>query len=180
MNPDYSVEQIENIVIDAGVVYINYGLPDERILAPTQGGNSFEVNQEIRDIDFDGKRGKTKGLRRVISEDATLTVNLMDMSQENIKIALVGVGYDETTKAITSGSVDNATLNYIKNVALLGETLGGEFKIITIYNALGDGGLKLAMKDKNEASIELKLSAHYDPADKTQPIYKIEQVETLT
>ncbi|GAH66384.1 unnamed protein product, partial [marine sediment metagenome] len=34
----------ENIFIDAGAVYFNYGLSDERLLGATRGGNEFNTN----------------------------------------------------------------------------------------------------------------------------------------
>ncbi|MDW7673180.1 MAG: hypothetical protein SCK28_01465 [Bacillota bacterium] len=180
MPKNLTVEQIENIVIDTGVVYINYGELDERMLAPTRGGNNFVVEQEIKIIERDGARGKEKGLRRVIREDATLTVNLMDLSQENIKLALAGAVMDPTTKAITNGNGEIPDTDYLKNITLLGETLSGEYKVITLYNALSDNGLSINMTDKNESVVQLQFAAHYDPANLTQNIYKIEQLETLS
>ena len=61
--------QIENIQLGPGVVYVDYGLAGERILAPTRGGNSFVVEQDIRIIERDGALGKEIGLRRIIRED---------------------------------------------------------------------------------------------------------------
>ena len=88
MSRTVTPEQIENILLDAGVVYINYGEVGERILAPTRGGNSFVVEQDVRILERDASLGKEKGLRRVVSENAMLTVRLMDMSIANMQLAL--------------------------------------------------------------------------------------------
>ena len=173
-----SSDQIENIVLDDGVVYIDYGLGTERLLAPTRGGNSFVVEQEVRNIERDGARGKEKGLRRVINEDAMLTVNLMDLSLDNIALALAGARTTDDGTNITSikngytGLIADA--DYITNVTLIAPTLGGQWKVITIYNALSDNGLSMELTDKDESVVELQLSAHWDPADLTAEIYKIE------
>jgi hypothetical protein len=93
-------EQIENIVIDTGVLYVDYGEVGERILAPVRGENQFLVERTIRDIEFAGRRGKTKGLRRITEENAKLVVNLMDLSMENLALALSGATYGNTDKYI--------------------------------------------------------------------------------
>lgn len=172
-----TVEQIASTVLDAGVVYINYGeTTGEKILAPTKGGNEFVVEQEVKDLEFDGQRGKTKGTRRIVSENASLKVNLMGLTQDNIKLALPGAKLDETTKAITNGDGTIPDADYIKNVALVVPNMGGKSKVITIYNGLNDNGFTFTTTDKDEAVVEVVFAAHYDPADDTADIYKIEEV----
>lgn len=171
-----TTQQIENVVIDSGVVYVNYNETDERILAPCRGDNVFLVEQEFKEVEYNGMRGKTKGMRRVITENASLTVNLMDMSQENIKLALAGATLNSSTKAITNGTGKIASTEYLKNVCLVGTTMKGEEKVITLYNALADNGLSLGMVDKDESVVELAFAAHYDPTNLASPIYKIENV----
>lgn len=171
-----TTQQIENVVIDTGVVYKNYGEVDEEILAPCRGSNTFVVEQEFKDIEYNGQRGKTKGMRRIITENASLTVNLMDMSQDNLKLALAGAIVNGTTHAITSGSGKIADSEYLKNICLVGTTMKGEEKVITLYNAMADNGLSLEMVDKDESVIELVFAAHYDPTNLASPLYKIENV----
>lgn len=171
-----TTEQLQNIVIDTGVVYVNYGELDEKILGPCKGGNSFLVEQEFKDVEYDGRRGKTKGMRRIINENASLTVRLMDLSQDNIKLALAGANIDGTTKAITNGDRTILDTEYLKNVALVGTTTGGKNKVVTLYNVLSDNGLSMEMVDKDELAVEIIFSAHYDPSDLASPIYKIEEV----
>ncbi|MGF7056461.1 hypothetical protein [Brassicibacter mesophilus] len=173
-----TTQQIQNIVIDTGVVYVNYGEADgsERLLGPCKGGNSFLVEQEFKEIEYDGIRGKTKGMRRIIRENASLTVRLMDLSQENLKLALAGTNIDEATGAITNGKGSLSDSHYLKNIALVGTTVGGENKIITLYNPLSDNGLTMEMVDKDELAIEIIFAAHYDPVNLESPIYKIEQI----
>lgn len=168
-----TLEQIENVVIDAGVVYVNYGVAGERQLAPCRGGNTFNVDAEIREIEFDGARGKTKGMRRKIREDASLIVRLADMSLENLHMALPGsvlVG-----KKLTNGWGIDAD-NYLTNVTLIGQDMKDDFKVITIYNGLMDEAFEAVYTDKEESIIELKISGHYDPADTSNKLWSIEDV----
>ena len=91
MKGNLKSENLEHIVIDAGVVYLNYGVDEkEKLLAPCKGDNAFSVEAEIREIEANGLKGKTKGLRRKIREEASLTVNLMDLSLDNLKSMLPG------------------------------------------------------------------------------------------
>ena len=172
--------EIEKLVIDTGVVFLDYGEATQRKLAPCEGENSFVVTQEIRDIEYNGRRGKTKGLRRVTAEDATLTVNLLNLTQANLKLALPGATLDGGTNAITNGTGTIAATDYLTNVTLIGDTLDGEVKIITLYNAMADGGLNISAGKKGEAGLQLTFSAHYDPANLATPIYKIEDAADAT
>lgn len=171
-----STATTKNIVLDAGVVYLNYGLVDERILGATSGGNTFTVEREVREIEIDGAKGKVKGLRRVTSENANLTVNLKEMSAENIKLALngqidnTGIDHDVIT---SKGSISDS--DYLENVAIVAPVLGQSNPcIIVLHNALSDGdSLEMSLEDDNESTIELQLSAHYDPTDLDTPIYEV-------
>ena len=171
-----TTEQIENILLDTGVVYVNYDVAgEERILAPTRGGNSFVVEQEVRVIERDGALGKEKGLRRVITEDATLTVRLMDMSVDNLKLALAGATVDGTKiTSTTDGTI--ADSEYLDNVTLVAKDMEGKSRVITLFNAMADNGLSVDMTDKDESVLEVVFAGHRDPTDYTQPLYTIEKV----
>lgn len=175
-NRNMTKEQIENIVLDAGAVYLNYGEASERLLAPTRGGSSFTVEQEVRIIERDGALGKEKGMRRVINEDAMLTVRVMDLSPENIKLSLAGAKLDGTEVTNTEDGVISED-EYIENITWVGTTMGGASRVITIYNALGDNGLNIDFEDKEEAVLEIEFSAHRNPLDYSEPIYKIDRVD---
>jgi len=84
------------IFVDAGAVYLNYGLPDERLLGATRGGNEFNLNREIRDIEVDGVRGSVKGLRRRTVCRPQITCNLIELSLDNLLKAIAGANQDET------------------------------------------------------------------------------------
>lgn len=175
-----TTETTKNMIFDQGVVYINYEeTTNERVLGATSGGNSFTIEREFRDIEIDGLKGKTKGFRRLITENASLTVNLKELSAENIKLALAGsasADHPETTPThtkITSKFAIEDT-DYIKNVALVATVSGSDKPcVVILYNALSDGNLEMSLEDKNEAVIAVTLSAHYDPIDEKADLYEI-------
>jgi hypothetical protein len=172
-------ETVENLIMDAGVVYLNYGTVGERILGATEGGNSFSVVREIRQIPVDGARGKVKGMSRLTKEDASLKVNLKEMSAANIMLAIAGATKSDFP-AVTpthdeirsSGKISDT--DYQDNVALVATVSGStEPVVIILENALSDGNFDIGAKDKDEAVVPVEFSAHYDPADLTKVPYAI-------
>lgn len=161
-------EQVEKIMLDTGAVFVNGSL-----IAPCEGDNTFVVEREYRDIPYNGAPGKTKGLKRIIRENATLTVHPKGLTQSMLKMALPGI--TENGTALEGGGrrlIEDAS--YIANVVLVGNMKDGTTKVITVYNALVDNGLTITASEDSEAILELAFSAHYNPSDLTEPIYKID------
>ena len=172
-----TTEQINNIILDTGVVYVDYGEVGERILAPTMGGNTWVVEQDIKKIERDGAMGKELGMRRVIREDAALTVRFKDLSKENLNMALRG----STLASVTITNTQNGTISlaeYFTNVTWIGEDMEGKSRIITLFNAMSDNGLSLNFADKDEAVLEVVFAGHRNPSDCTDPLYTIVEAET--
>lgn len=80
----------DRIFVDAGAVYLDYGLSTQRLLGATRGGNEFNLNREIRDIEVDGARGSVKGLRRRTVCRPQITCNLIELSLDNLLKAIAG------------------------------------------------------------------------------------------
>jgi hypothetical protein len=172
-----TTSQIENILLDTGVVYIDYGELTERVLAPTRGGSSFVVEQDVRVIERDGALGKELGLRRVIKEDAMLTVRIMDASIANLKMTLRGATESGNIISNTRTGTIAAT-EYFTNVTWIGTDMEGKNKIITLFNAMSDNGLSMEFTDKDETVIEVVFAGHRDPSDSDADLYTIAEVET--
>lgn len=165
-------ENIENIAIDAGVVYLNYGLGTERLLGPCRGDNSFKVDQEFREIEANGLKGRTKGYRRKIREDAEISVNLMSTSLEDLRDALPGSKI-QGNKLIA----DWGELDYIANVTIIQEAMNG-YKKYQITNALADEEIEITLTEDDETVIAIKFAAHYDCPD-TADLWSIEDLDDL-
>ncbi len=171
-------ENLEHIVIDAGVVYLNYGVEGkEKLLAPCKGDNAFSVEAEIREIEANGLKGKTKGLRRKIREEASLTVNLMDLSLDNLKSMLPG-SKKSATSLKHGWKIEDE--DYIDNVTIIGEELGGGFKKITIYNALSDEPTEVTLIEDDETAVAITFSAHFDLDDGCENEADFWEIEDLT
>jgi hypothetical protein len=177
-----TADTVKNMLLDAGAVYVNYGEVDERLIGATSGGNSFTVEREIKEIEIDGARGKVKGARRIITENASLTINLLEMSVENFKMALTAADVSDvmddtgTTKIADKIQPRGQILDsdYLKNVALVTTVSGTDQPcVIILYNVLADDEIELELEDKEEGKPEIVLSAHYDPANLSQVPYEI-------
>jgi hypothetical protein len=163
-------EQVDKIVFDSGVVSINGD-----VLAPCEGDNAFVVEREYREIPYNGSPGKTKGLKRVLRENVTLTVHPKGLTQAILLQALPGATLDGTAiegggKFVIPDEAYNAT------VTLVGYTKDGMAKKLTVYNALADNGLTFTAGEDSEVIVELAFAGHYNMGDLTEPIYKIEDI----
>lgn len=164
----------KRIFIDAGIVYLNYGLPNQRELGETKGGSVFEVEVELRQIEADGQKGRTKGMKRKIREDAAITANILNLSLENIKLALPGAVI--TTNKLSSGWKIEMS-EYLDNVTIIGETLEGKLMKMSVYNAMTEEGLNIPLVDKDESAVSLKFWANHEPGKK---LWTIEELDGMT
>lgn len=80
----------DRIIIDAGAVYLNYGLANQRLLGATRGGNEFNLNRVVKNIEADGLKGAVKGMKRVTEVNPQITANLIELSVENLIAAIAG------------------------------------------------------------------------------------------
>lgn len=176
-------QQVENIQIDYGIVFVNYGETDQVQLGPTRGGGQFQVTKNIRDIEYDGRKGKTKGMQVVDEINALLTVTHLDASLETLKLAMPYAKYDELTSKITCGSAALGILPdtaYLKNVTMFAKIVGGGYKKITLYNAMSEADFSLTAAPKAEGEMPLEAYAHWDAMDDTKDLYDIENVLSLS
>lgn len=175
--------QIDKVQIDEGLIYINYGETDEMKLGPTRGGGEFSVSQTIRDVEVDGRKGKTKGLQVIEEINATLKVNTLCCSQEVLELALpssVKTGTVETGYVLSSNDTGLIPgTKYLKNVVMFAKLLDGKYKKITLFNVMHESDFVFGAKPKSENEHALELIAHWDILDATKKLYQIEEVATL-
>jgi hypothetical protein len=174
-------EQLENIQIDHGLVFIDYGEETQRMLAPTRGGAQFSATKTIREIEYDGRLGKTKGAQVIEEIGAMLSFAVLDTSIENIDLALPQGSYDSGTGVISSGIGGLiAASKYLTNVTMFAKVAGGGYKKITIFNAMNEADFVLATVAKGESTIPFEIHAHWDPTSQdVGDLYTIEDVQSI-
>lgn len=169
--------QTKKIQIDEGIVVLNLGEQNETILGPCRGGAEFKATPSIRDIEYDGRKGKTMGLQVKDGEDVSLTINTLNCSQENLAMAIPNAVVDNSNKISQGGFGVITASNYIPTVSVITKTLDGKFKVLTVKNAMHEGefGFKAVQKAENEHNLEF--IGHYDYAN-DDPIWSIEDSDT--
>lgn len=155
-------EDINKVEIDEGVVVINMGeATGEVVLGPTRGGATFTATPSIRDIDFDGRRGKTKGLQVKDGEDVKIAIKTLCCSLENLKLAIPnGTTADSSLTPGVFGLIPGTA--YLKNVAVVTKMLDGTYTAIKVENAMHEGEFKYECKSKSENEHNLEFVGHYN------------------
>lgn len=141
-----------NVIMGAGAVYFNYGLASEVAIGATQGGATFKVEREFRELEQDGTLGPIKGLISKTKLKVTLAVNALELNTTNFPKYYAGmtvntdaVEYDKITE-----NVAVATGDYLDNVAIVAETYDQQDVIIIIKNVLGNGAIEMALENQQE------------------------------
>lgn len=135
-------------------------------LGATRGGGSFNVTRERRTPDIDGMRYPFIGSEFVDSSDAYLSTTLVEITPDNLKVAL---GSGVSTK---SGNVTTIKMNtayddgdYLTNICWVGDLADGRFVLICLKNALNTADLQLTYADKDEGTLSVEFHAHQEDVD---------------
>jgi hypothetical protein len=165
----YNAQTPLRYLLDAGAIYYNVTYTDGEFtgtqLGATSGGNEFALTQETRVVEVDGIKGRGKGNTVITTEEPSLTVNLKELTAENLKMAIAGAAIDgtDTTYDIltTKGKIELS--DYLDNICFVGR-LSGSSKpvVIMIENALSVEGITLTSADNAEAVIPVRFVGHYD------------------
>lgn len=175
-----TTKTVDHFLVNAGAVYINLGEADERLLGATRGGSTFNIEQDVYEPEIDGSPGPLKGTRRIIESRAQLTTNLLEVTKENVMMAIAGsssIPYPDptaTTHDEITRSRNIVAADYVKNMALVGTISGSDEPVIfLIYNALQDENFEIGNEDRGEGVLELTFTAHFDPADMSKEPWAI-------
>lgn len=107
-----SKETPDRIIIDAGAVYLDYGLATQRLLGATRGGNEFNLNRTSKNIEIDGLKGAVKGLKRIVEVNPQITANLLELSVDNLIAAIGGANQSDRAEINLEHIAGTATLEF--------------------------------------------------------------------
>ncbi len=140
----------DSIFIDAGAVYLNYGLADQRLLGATRGGNTFNLNRVIKNIEADGLKGAVKGMKRVTEVNPQITANLIELSVANLVAAIAGAKQEDQIDVNVEHVGANES-NGVKEFALdHGSVIENSEKVYVQISA--DGAMVLQTRSKKYPS----------------------------
>lgn len=185
-------QEIEKIQIDEGVCILDYGETTERPLLPCRGGGEFSATATIRDIEFDGRVGKTAGMQTIDEQAASLKVTVINMSQQNLALAMpfcrmLDKDGREVTGGITAApaTIKNPKMGiipdaaYLKNITMFARLIDGTYKKITIYKPMHEGGLTAKATQKAEGELALELVAHYTTDELDGDLWEVTEVTSF-
>ena len=158
----------DRLVLDAGAIYVDYGLGGQRCLGATLGGAVFNRGIEFKDDDVDNAPGVIKDLKWTIRSIPTLTCTLKEMTLDNLEMVQPGTTKstpDAATRTHFRGTADLDDITYHTNVALVARTsTTGENLVIYLYNALVTEAEFSTIND-DEARWSVTFTGHYDMDD---------------
>jgi hypothetical protein len=164
----YTANTPNNLVIDAGAVYTNYGLANEALAGATSGGNEFNAKFTFRQPKIDGiKSDNVKGLQILSKTNITLKVNFLEMTIAILQMALNGVtdAVSNPNYTIITGKTVITNADYLNNIAIVGTLSGTTLPVIIILkNALSLEGLSLKTEDEKDNVLPVTFTAHVDPS----------------
>lgn len=166
-----------HLMIDAGALYKNYGLANEALIGATSGGNEFDVKPKFYQPKIDGvKSSNVRGLEFLTDVDITLKTNLLELTSDILKMALVGQVDTETSNEydiITSKTIITDA-DYIDNIALVGKISGSDKPVVIIIkNALNIDGIQAKREDSKDNVMPVTFTAHVDPNNPSMLPYEV-------
>lgn len=145
-----------NIVLGAGTIHKGLTFSEgtwnfaESLIGATSGGTKLTITPEFKDIEVDGALVKVKGLTVKTGETASIETNMVELTPEFMKMAIVGKdgtsaieGYDviESKPQLANG-------DYIENFGYIGRKIDGTPIVIIFDNALCTTGFEMEGKNK--------------------------------
>ena len=161
-----STNSYKRFLIDSGAVYINYATSGTaNCMGATDGGNTFTIDTEYKDMTADGARGSVVGSRRITNVTVTLVANMKEI--DNTKVIGYGLTGSDTTDSgdyyTTTRSLEISTGDHLTDIALVGEVSGSEATpaVFICKNPISTGGFEISMTDKEESVIPITFTGHF-------------------
>lgn len=160
----------KNIVFGAGTIHKGLTCTDgtwnfeTTLVGATSGGSSLSIKPEIYNVEADGALVAAKGLTVKTGEVAELKVNMLELTPEIIKAALIATTgtSEDANYDVYESKANIAEGDYWDNIAFVGKTLEGKNIIVILDNALCTSGMELGGENKKESVGEYTFACHAD------------------
>jgi hypothetical protein len=162
----------KNILFGAGTVHkgLKYDAStkswnfEESIIGATQGGSKITITPEISNIEADGALVKVAGLEVKTGETATMELNLLELTKDIIKAALIASDgtSDDSGYELLESKAEIEEGDYFENIAFVGKTLKGKNIIVILDNALCTSGFDASTENKKESVGTYTFECHAD------------------
>lgn len=170
----------KSLLLNAAVLYKSLKYDSETkkwsgtLLGATSGGTKVNISSDYQEIEIDGAIVKVKGLTQKQGESGSIEANLVEVTADNLKMAIVG---EEASSNVEGYSLirTKALLedeDYIENIGAVGFLASGKPVIVIMDNMLCTSGLEMETKNKDNVVMKVKFECHagFDDAHDTLPI----------
>lgn len=172
-NNGVTEKTVKNIPFGAGTIHkgLKYTTESgwnfaESCVGATKGGSSVKIEPEFYSVEPDGSTVAIKAFKRKVGEKATMEINLIELTEDIIKAAIVGTSQtsdiSSTDYTLFTSKEDIEEGDYWENIAFVGETLDGKNIIVILPNALCTSGLSLDGKNGEESVGKYTFECHAD------------------
>lgn len=172
-NNGVTEKTVKNIPFGAGTIHkgLKYIAESgwnfaESCVGATKGGSSVKIEPEFYSVEPDGSTVAIKDFKRKVGEKATMEINLIELTEDIIKAAIVGTSQtsdiSSTDYTLFTSKEDIEEGDYWENIAFVGETLDGKNIIVILPNALCTSGLSLDGKNGEESIGKYTFECHAD------------------
>lgn len=168
----------DSLLLDAGAFFKDFKVGVDtyttakaagKCLGATQKGGEFSTKSNIRRLEIDGVKTRTKGDTLIDGWECYIKATFIEMTKEMLMCSLGAAdektaavdGYDKITGRSTILDED-----YIENITWVGCLLGEDKPvIIQVYNGFNENGLTMAVADKDNAKLEVQFFGNNAPDD---------------
>ncbi len=173
----------QKLLLGPGAFYKNFNVNTDtpatatsKLLGATDGGGTFAVTNNIRQVTVDGAPNDVKGLKVSDGYTVTLTANVKEITADNIALA-IGACSTTTMTTISATKITGKDIedgDYVGNITWAGTISGKDEPVyIVVKNALSLNGLNLSVGDKSESVLPITINGHYDLGDLDNPPFEI-------
>lgn len=171
------IDKAKDLLLGEGTLYKDYDEISEAAIGATRGGTTFEIERSIKEVEYDGAMGATKGMRRYERCVVRLVINFLKINYVNLAYGLNvtvsdGSDQDGTYKEITFDTDLNST-DVMTNLTFYGKKADGSYCLIKLLNVVNTGNISLEWKAKDELVGELTFTACYAHATPSTPPLEI-------
>ena len=135
----------------------------ESTIGATNGGGKIAINGELLDLELDGALVSFKGQTVKVGGEATMEVNMAELTVDNLKMAGRLTEGDSDADGYTM-LIDKPNIeegDYLENFGFVGKTANGAKDIIVIFeNGLCTSALELEPKNKEQAVLKATIKAY--------------------
>ena len=165
-NTGIQKETMQNILVDAGAVYKNFGKEGEAVVGATNDGNQVTIEGQVRRIELDNVKTHMVGDKVYEFVEAKIVANFAELSADILRMALPGSDVKDCEDYSDKYYVVERTrqiLNsdYVENIALIGKINKTSQPIVfVIDNALMTENFDLSTGAGEEAGLSITFTAH--------------------